>query len=87
MKMNYATKLKKMVADGDTAPAVIEACELVEAVLAEIEDVHGRAMLDEIGWELCRVQGEEDDVSLVRCVGSYVVNTRCSTWKAQDGGS
>jgi len=84
--MNYPEKLRKMVRDGQIAPAVIDAVELVEAVLSAIEAEHGKEVLDNLGWELCRVQGETHDIALVRCVGSHIIHTRCSNWQAKEGG-
>jgi len=65
--------------DGQIAPKVIAAIEALEAVLQEVEQVHGREVLDELGWQLVNCKGESNSASLVRYIGSHIVHKRVGT--------
>jgi len=84
--MNYAQKMVKRVRDRQTAPALIEVIELLDTVLDEIEKTNDKAYLEELGWQLVRIVGEDNSASLCRSVGAHIVHKRTSTWKAADGG-
>lgn len=77
--MTKIDKLRQMVRDGQTSPALVEVVEMLEAVIYEVERQNDKEYLDSLGWQLVNCKGESNSASLVRCIGSHIVHKRVGT--------